>query len=131
MNKSISQGLQTAFLIHFAISLIFGLPLLIIPGRSLLLMDWWPIDPVISRLLGAALLAMALGDWLCYQATEWEVIEVLLQFHIVFTVLGAIGLLRHLLFVTTPAFAWVCLVILVIFAAVWIYFFLTDRPEAA
>ena len=131
MNKSVSQSLQTTFLVHFAISLIFGLPLLIIPGRFLLLLRWHPIDPVISRLLGAALLAMALGDWLCHQATEWEAIEVLLQFHIVFTVLGAVGLLRHLLFVPTPASAWGDLAVLVVFAVVWIYFFATGRPQAA
>lgn len=131
MNKSIPQGLKIAFLVHLAISLVFGLLLFIIPGRFLRFTDWQPIDPVTSRLLGAALLAMALGDWLCYQATEWEAVAVLLQFHIGYTVLGAIGLLRHLLFVPTPTSAWVDLAILVIFAAVWIYFFLTGRPQAA
>lgn len=131
MNKSIRQGVKLTFLIHFAISLIFGLLLLIIPGRFLLLVRWQPIDPLISRLLGAVLLAMALGDWFCYQATEWEAVAILIQVHIAFTILGAIGLLRHLLFVPTPAFAWVILVLCVAFAVVWVYFFLTSRPQAA
>ena len=43
---------------------------------------------------------------------------------IVFTVLGVVGLLRHLLFLPTPAFAWVNLVVLAAFAVVWIAFYL-------
>jgi len=131
MNKSISQRVKIAFLVHFAISIVFGLLFFIIPGRFLLLIRWQPIDPVITRFLGAVILAIALGDWLCYQATEWEAVAVLLQFEICSTVLGAIGLLRHLLFVRTPAFDWVLLALCIVYAAVWIYLFLTDRPQAA
>jgi hypothetical protein len=109
----------------------FGLLPFIIPGRFLLLVRWRPIDPMISQLLGAVLLAMALDDWLCYQAAEWEAVLVLLQVHICVSVLGAIGLLRHLVLVRTPAFAWAILVLCVAFAVGWIYFFLTGWPQEA
>lgn len=128
MNKSVSQRLQIVFLVHFAIALVFGLLLFIIPGRFLLLVRWQPIDPVITRLFGATMLAMALGDWLCHRATDWEAIAVLLQVQIWAAVLGAIGVLRHLLFVRTPAFAWVFAVLLVVYAAVWTYSFVRYRP---
>jgi len=131
MNKQISEVVRIAFLVHVAIALIFGLPLFIIPGRFLLLVRWQPIDPVITRLFGAVLLAMALGDWLCHEATEWAVVNVLLQVHICAAVLGALGVLRHLLFARTPAFAWVFLAFMVVYAAVWIYSFITGRPQAA
>jgi len=130
MSTSVSQRVKTAFLVHIAAKLVFGLLLFVIPGRFLLLVRWQPIDPLFSRLLGAAFLAMALGDWLCYRATEWEAVKIPIQVHIAFTILGTVGLLRHLLFVPTPAFAWLILVLCVAFAVVWIYFFLTGRPQA-
>jgi len=122
--KEIPKGLKTAFLIHAVVALIFGLALFIAPGRFARLINWSPMDPVISRMLGAALLALAVSSWLSYQATTWERVEIKVQLEIVFTVLGVVGLLRHLLFLPTPAFAWVNLVVLAAFAVVWIVFYL-------
>jgi len=122
--KEIPKGLKTAFLIHAVVALIFGLALFIAPGRFARLINWSPMDPVISRVLGAALLALAVSSWLSYRATTWEKVEIKVQLEIVFTVLGVVGLLRHLLFLPTPAFAWVNLVVLAAFAVVWIVFYL-------
>jgi len=122
--KEIPKGLKTAFLIHAVVALIFGLALFITPGRFARLINWSPMDPVISRVLGAALLALAVSSWLSYRATTWEKVEIKVQLEIVFTVLGVVGLLRHLLFLPTPAFAWVNLVVLAAFAVVWIVFYL-------
>jgi hypothetical protein len=122
--KEISKGLNTTFLIHAIVALIFGLPMLIVPGRFARLINWSPIDPVISRLLGAAVLALAVSSWRAYKAATWEKVEIKVEIEIVFTVLGVVGLLRHLLFLPTPAFAWVNLVILAAFAVAWIVFYL-------
>jgi hypothetical protein len=122
--KEISKGLKTTFLIHAVVGLIFGLPMLIVPGRFARLINWSPIDPVVNRLLGAAFLALAVSSWRAYKSATWEKVEIKVEIEIVFTVLGVVGLLRHLLFLTTPAFAWVNLVILAAFAVAWIVFYL-------
>jgi hypothetical protein len=74
--------------------------------------------------MGAALLALALSSWLGYKAATWEEVKILVQMEIAFTVLCVVGLLRHLLFLPTPAFAWLILVIVAAFAVAWIVFYL-------
>jgi hypothetical protein len=46
------------------VAVTFGLLMLIPPGRPLTLLGWAPIDPMISRLLGAALLALGWSSFL-------------------------------------------------------------------
>ena len=54
-----SRGLRITFLIHAVVAVTTGLLLFLIPGRFLAFIAWAPIDPIASRLLGAAMLALA------------------------------------------------------------------------
>jgi Co/Zn/Cd efflux system component len=117
-----SKALKTTFLIHAVVGLLFGAPLLIIPGRVLQWLGWAPIDPIISRVLGAALLALAWSSFRGWQAAERAQVALLLEMEAAFTVLGCIGLLRHLLSSSYPAMPWISFVILAIFAVAWIVF---------
>jgi len=54
-----SKALQITFFVHAIVALILGVPLLIIPGTFLGSIGWVTVDVLISRLLGAALLALA------------------------------------------------------------------------
>jgi hypothetical protein len=58
-----SKLLKTTFVVHVVLSGVLGLVLLIMPGRFLQLLGWASIDPILSRILGAALLALAWGDY--------------------------------------------------------------------
>ena len=77
MEAPISKSLRVTFLVHLIVGLVLGAALLLIPGRTIILLGWVPeqvqlpqselsvlgqtfVDPVITRVLGAALLA--LGD---------------------------------------------------------------------
>jgi hypothetical protein len=117
-----SKGLKVLFLIHAAISLIFGLLLLVIPGRFLLALGWAPIDPIASRMLGAALLALAWGSFRGWQATERVQVAILIELETIFTVLVCVGLLRHLLFASWPLMVWLIFALFLAFAIAWIYF---------
>jgi hypothetical protein len=117
-----SKALRITFLVHAVVALVLGLPLLILPGQFLDLFIWRPIDPLISRLFGAALLALAWGSFRGWQATERAQVKTLLEIEAVFTVLGSIGLLRHLLIASYPAIVWAVFILLVVFAIAWIYF---------
>jgi hypothetical protein len=117
-----SKALRITFLVHAIVALILGVPLLIIPGQFLDLFIWRPIDPLISRLLGAALLALAWGSFRGWQATERAQVQMLLEIEAVFTVLGSVGILRHLLIAPYPLIVWVTFFLLVVFAIAWIVF---------
>lgn len=125
-----SKGLKNLFLVHAVVGVVFGAAFLIKPGGFLLLFDWSPIDPLISRVLGAALLALAWSSYRGWQATERAQVATLLEMEAVFTVLAAVGLLRHLLFGKYLPFAWVICAMFIAFAIAWIVF-LVKKPESA
>jgi hypothetical protein len=117
-----SKALKVTFLVHAFVALGFGVPLLLAPGRFLGLFGWEPVDPLMSRLLGSALLALAWGSWQGWRATERAQVNTLLEMEVVFTVLGSAGLLRHLLIAGYPWYVWMIFVILAAFAVAWVIF---------
>ena len=92
-----SKGLKTLFGVHAVVALLFGGPLRVAPGRVLVWLGWAPIDPVMSRVLGAALLALAWSSFRGWQTAAQRDVRVLVEMEAVFAVLGCVGLLRHLL----------------------------------
>ena len=66
-----SKALKTTFLVHAIFAALGGGILLLIPGRFLLWLGWAPIDPIMSRLFGAALLALAWSSFQGWRAREW------------------------------------------------------------
>jgi hypothetical protein len=116
-----SKSLRYTFLVHVLVALIFGLPLLIIPGRTLEYLGWAPIDPIMSRMVGAALLALAWGSYRAWRAPVRGDVTILLQVEIAFTVLSAAGILRHLVSGSWPWYVWMTFVIFALFALAWIY----------
>lgn len=116
-----SRGLKITFLIHAVVSFVFGLLLLLIPGRFLLTISWAPIDPIASRMLGAALLALAWASFRGWQATEKLQVAILIELEAVFTVLVCVGLLRHLLVANWPLMVWLLFAVFVVWAIVWVF----------
>lgn len=116
-----SRSLRITFILHTIVSFVFGLALLIVPGRFLDLFGWAPIDPLISRMFGAALLGLGWGSYRGWRANTWDEVEFLLQVEAAFTVLASIGLLRHLLIASWPWYVWMVFAFYAVFAISWIY----------
>lgn len=116
-----SQSLRITFILHTIVSSVFGLALLIVPGRFLDLFGWAPIDPLMSRMLGAALLGLGWGSYRGWRANTWDEVEFLLQVEAAFTVLASIGLLRHLLVASWPWYVWMVFAFYAVFAVSWVY----------
>ncbi|UCC63534.1 MAG: hypothetical protein JSV36_00275 [Anaerolineae bacterium] len=117
-----SQALRIAFLVHAAVDFLFGILLFLIPGRLLQWVGWKPIDPIISRVLGAALLALAWSSFRGWRAAERSQVVFTVEMEAAFTVLGCIALLRHLLSAPYPAMVWIVFAIMGVFAVTWIVF---------
>ena len=116
------KGLKTLFLVHGVVSLVFGLPLLIIPGRLLEWVGWAPIDPIAGRLLGAVMLALAWAGLRGWLAEDRAKVAILVEVEAVYTVLACVGLLRHLLVGHWPWFPWLVFALHLGFALAWVYF---------
>jgi hypothetical protein len=125
-----SKALKTTFLIHSIVSLICGALLLLIPGRFLLALGWAPIDPIISRLLGAALLALAWSSFRGWRSSEWSEVAILVELEAAFCVLACVGLLRHLVFAYYPLIVWLDFAVFLVFAVAWVFFLVRGRARA-
>jgi len=125
-----SKGLRNTFLIHSVVCVVSGLLLLVIPGRTLQFFRWAPIDPILTRVLGAALLALAWSSFRGWLATERVQVRIVVEQEAVFTALACVGLLRHLLFANYPWMVWLLFGLFLAFFLAWMAF-LVQREQAA
>lgn len=115
-----SGFLKVVFLLQAILAVLVGAPLLLAPGRFLDLIGWAPVDPLLSRLLGAALLAMAWTSIYALRTSQRERISILIQMQLIFCVLGMLGFLRHLLTgFYYPPMVWGVTIVLAAFSLAW------------
>ncbi len=114
-----SKLLKTTFLVHAVLSGVLGLVMLTVPGRFLQMIGWGPIDPILSRILGAALLALAWGDYRGWRGADQVTQTLIVQMQLVFAALAGLGVLRHLLVARWPVMVWLLFAGCVVFAALW------------
>lgn len=126
-----SKGLQRTFLFHAFLCAVVGIVMYLGPMTFLALVQWTPIDPVLTRLYGAALLTLAVSSWLGARATVLAEVHILIIMEIVFTLIGSIALIYDAFFSGAPAFAWVILAIWVPFLLAWVTFYYRtiERPK--
>jgi hypothetical protein len=122
-----SRSLRIIFLVHAIFSAILGVLFLAVPGRFLGLFGWAPVDPIISRLVGAALLALAWGSLRGWRAAEKAQVKILTELEAVFCVLASAGILRHLLTSAYPWYVWLLFAGFAGWAIVWIYGVIATR----
>jgi len=121
------RALRALMWIHIVASVILGALLLIVPGGFLQSIGWAPVDPILSRVLGAALLAVAWGGYIAQHRFGSPESAIFAQIHLVFSVLAAVGVWRHLLIAHWPAMVWILGAILILSAAHWALLLLVKR----
>ena len=115
-----SKWLRILFLVHAVVAAIGGLALLVAPGRTLGWFGWAPVDPLLSRVLGAALLALAWSSLRGWRAATRSGVAILVEVEAIFTVLTCVGLLRQMLGANWPWYVWTLLGVFVAFALAWL-----------
>jgi len=112
-----------------ALCLFFGAGLLLAPGRFLGMVYWAPVDPHISRILGAALLAMAWLAWRVVRTSDSGLVSAGIEVFFVFTFLSCVGLLRHVLFANYPLVVWILTIGMLLFAGYWAISWFAIHPR--
>lgn len=119
-NIDLPTGLKTWFVIHFVVDMLFAIPLLLLPGLILPLFGWESFDPVMPRLVGAALLGIG-GESLFSRNAPKEAFKALLRLKIIWAS-GAILALVLGILNGGPPITWGFLAIFIGFLGIWVYF---------
>jgi hypothetical protein len=115
----VPRTLRTWLLVHAAVSVASGLPLLVAPEQALGRLGWTSIDPVSARLLGAALLAIGAQSFFARDASV-EVTRSVLRLNLVWSLAAAAGLFVGV-GANAPNAAWIALSTQIAFAGVWLH----------
>jgi hypothetical protein len=138
METPVSNSLRATFLVHMIVGLVLGAALWVIPGRTITLLGWVPdqvvlpqsqlsvpgqtfVDPVLTRLLGAAVLALGYASFLGWRASRRDQVNLLVQMEFVYCLLGAVAVLVGIFTLGRPApfIGWVLAAVLAAFAVAW------------
>lgn len=113
--------------VHVVVAAAASVPLLFFAGRAARRVEWVPLDPTMAKMLGAALLALAVGSLLAARDPLRH--RVIVQMEIVYTALSAAVLAYRLLRfpALTPDIAWVWLALFALFCLL----FSVTYPRAA
>ena len=126
--KTVPDRLRFWFIVHFAIDFLFAVPLLLAPEFTLNLFGWTTVDPLASRLVGAALMGIG-GESLLGRNASVEVFRAMLDLKIIWS-LGAIFGIGASMAGGGPVMGWVVLGIFVAFCALWSYYRLQLRVRS-
>jgi len=120
MDKPVPNGLRTWFVIHFAADVLFAIPLLFFPRWLLPLFGWNSYDPIMTRLVGAALMGIGVESLLGRNASV-DTFRAMLNLKVIWasSALIAIGLGIG---EGAASMAWLFLAIFFIFWCVWVYY---------
>jgi membrane associated rhomboid family serine protease len=124
MKDHISKGLRITLLIYTIYSVIYGLLHVISPelvGAK---------DPAIERVLGAAVLAFALGAGLAYRKRTWEKVKIVVLVQAVWMSLYTLTMVWGLFIGEIISMAWAAAIIGAIFAVLLIVFYIREANVA-
>ena len=118
--SDVPKSLRFWFVVHFCVDMIFAIPLLFYPEKPMVLLGWSAIDPIMPRLVGAALLGIGLESFLGRKSSR-EVYNRMLSLKIIWSS-GAIIAIGLGIAAGGPQSAWLFLGIFVAFWGVWIHY---------
>jgi len=123
MNENVDtvpNGLRTWFVIHFVADVLFAIPLLLFPRALLNFFGWQTYDPIMTRLVGAALMGIGVESLLGRNANA-DTFRAMLNLKVIWasSALVAIGIG---IAEDAASTAWLFLAIFFLFWCVWVYY---------
>ena len=123
--EPVPNGLRSWFVIHFVADILFAIPLLLFPQALLNLLSWQTYDPIMTRLVGAALMGIGVESLLGRNANA-DTFRAMLNLKVIWasSALIAIGIG---IAEGAASTAWLFLAIFFVFWCVWVYYRITLR----
>ena len=115
----VPSSLRSWFVVHFILDIAFALPLLIAPVAFLSLFGWTHVDPVTTRVVGAALVGIG-GESLLGRNADLSTFRTMLRLKVLWSGTANVGFLLSILEGGAPWGTWLFLGIFVPFSALWI-----------
>ncbi len=129
METQISSGLKITFLVHFILGALFGLVYLLIPEFYGELVGWDVTEPIMHRIVGAALIGMSISSWLAFKNPFWDRVKITVIMEIFWTAVAAVAMLRGMLFLKLPAIGWMNTIFMIAFAVLFILFYFREKTS--
>jgi len=120
LSENIGNLAKYVFLLAFIVDLIFGVWYFISPESWTALTDW-PTELASGRMLGVAIIMLAVGSIMAYRATSWEQVELYVMMEIVWNLLGVIGMIWNYATMTLPVAGWFMTGLLAVFLLLFVY----------
>ncbi|RDE17112.1 MAG: hypothetical protein C4K47_00120 [Candidatus Thorarchaeota archaeon] len=127
MPGEISKLAKYIFLLFFIVTLIFGVVWFFAPEywNSI---SGWPSEIASGRIVGMAVLVMAIGSILAFRASSWQQVELYVIMALLFNFLGVVGMLWNVLTMPTlPWIAWVLIGLNALFGVLYLYIYFTQK----
>jgi hypothetical protein len=115
----VPPSLRLWFLVHAVVDLVAALPLLFAPATVLGYLGWTSVDPVATRLVGAALLGIG-GESFFMRNAGAEAYRAMVGLKVIWSLTACAALLASIGGGAPPA-AWAFLCIFLVFAGVWVH----------
>jgi hypothetical protein len=122
---TVPPALRRWFVFHFVADIAFAVPLLAAPVQTLTAFGWTTVDPVMARLVGAALAGIGTQSLLGRNESA-DAFRAMLGLKCIWSAAASLGLALSI-WQGAPPFTWAVLGIFVGFAAVWNYYRLRLR----
>jgi len=123
--KEVPNSLRRWFVVHFAVDMLVGIPLLLFPEFIMPLLGWKTIDPISSRVVGAALLGIGIESYLGRNASS-DVFHAMLNLKVIWSSSAIFGIGLGIWKGGSQS-GWLFLRIFVIFWCIWIYYWAQFR----
>jgi len=122
----VPASLRQWFVAHFVADLLFAVPMIVAPTATLRAFGWTVVDPVTTRLVGAALVGIGVQS-LLGRREGVEVYRAMLSLKCLWSGAAVVGLVLSLAQGAPPK-TYGFLAIFVTFAIIWNYYRLRLRP---
>ncbi|TNE56819.1 MAG: hypothetical protein EP344_11715 [Bacteroidetes bacterium] len=123
MAGSVPKALKRWFVVHCIIDMVFAIPLFLAPAWFLDVMGWPVVDPLTSRLVGAALFGIGLESYFGRHGT-WAQFNGMLRLKIIWSAFATLGILWTLTGMEdAPPAGWLVLAVFAGFNGLWVYWY--------
>lgn len=126
MDKKVPNGLRTWFVIHFVADILFAIPLLFFPQALLNIVGWGTYDPIMARLVGAALMGIGTESFLGRNADAHTYRE-MLNLKIIWASCALFAFGAGIAEGAAPI-AWLLMGIFAVFWVAWVYYRIKIQP---